>query len=128
MNRKYWLIGLVAAVGILSAACTEADVASSNLSTAADQFKVTRRIIFINGITDKHLLYLEGRCALGNFDKGGELSVTCKTGENSYKKHFLGLSDNVSYVAEQLEPMAVDTYHYKVIWSPSTIIPDIDIR
>ena len=106
----------------------EADVASRNLSTAADQFEVQRRVVFFNGITDTYLLSIEGLCSLGNNDPQYRLSVTCKTGPTAYKKHFLGLSDNVSYFVEQLEPAKVDTFHYKVIFRPSAIIPDIDLR
>jgi hypothetical protein len=108
------------------AACTDADVASSNLSRAADQFEITRRIVFYNGITGDYMLELVGRCSLGNADKSRELSVTCKTGPNAYKKHFLGLSDNVTYFAEQVEDADVSVYHYRVIFKPQTILPDVD--
>ena len=64
----------------------------------------------------------------GNQDVEGELSVTCKVGENAYKKHFLGLSDNVTYFAEQLEPAQTDVYHYKVIFKSETIIPDVELH
>lgn len=77
-------------------------------------------------LLDTYLLEIQGRCSLGNFDDTGELSVVCKVGPNEYKKHFLGLSDNVSYFVEQLEPSAVDVYHYRVIFRPSVILPDID--
>lgn len=107
--------------------CTDADVASHNLSKAADQFQVDRRIVFYNGITGDYILVVEGRCSLGNTDVSGELSVTCKTGQEQYKKHFLGLSDNVTYFAEQLESASTDVYHYKVIFKPTTIIPDVDL-
>jgi len=63
-----------------------------------------------------------------NNDPAGELSVTCKTGPDKYKKHFLGLSDNVTYFAEQLEPMPVGVYHYRVIFKPSVVIPDVDVE
>lgn len=119
-------IAALCVVGLL-AGCSEADVASRNLSRAADKFQVVRRIVFINAITDKYLLTIEGRCTLGNLDKARELSVTCMTGDQQYKKHFLGLSDNVTYLVEQLEGKNVSTYHYKVIFRPTTILPDIDI-
>jgi hypothetical protein len=109
-------------------ACNEADVASQNLSTAADNFQINRRIIFYNGITDTYMLTIEGLCSLGNSDKEGQLTVTCKTSPTEYKKHFLGLSDNVTYFLEQLEPAAVSGYHYKVVFRPATIIPDIDVK
>lgn len=107
---------------------SDADVASQNLSRAADMFEVTRRIVFYNGITGDYILTIEGLCSLGNYDDTGELTVTCKTGQNDYKKHFLGLSDNVTYFAEQIDAVSVDAYHYRVIFKPETIIPDIDFE
>lgn len=107
---------------------SDADVVSDNLSKAADQFEINRRIIFLNSITDKYLLVIEGRCSLGNNDDAGQLSVVCKTGDDTYKKHFLGLSDNVSYFVEQTQDAFADPYHYKVIFKPEQIIPDIDLR
>jgi hypothetical protein len=107
---------------------SDADIASKNLSTAADNFEIQRRIIFVNGITDKYLLVIEGRCSLGNFDAERELSVTCKIGEEQFVKHFLGLSDNVTYVVEQTKAASVSEYHYRVVFKPEAIVPDIDVR
>lgn len=118
----------LAAVGLSLAACSDADVASHNLSKAADQFEINRRIVFYNGITGEYMLTIEGLCSLGNNDPARELSVTCKTGPTTYKKHFLGLSDNVTYFAEQIDAASVDTYHYRVIFKPSTIVPDVDLK
>lgn len=110
------------------AACSDADVASQNLSTAADNFQINRRIVFYNGITGQYMLTIEGLCSLGNTDKDRELSVTCKTGPGTFKKDFLGLSDNVTYFAEQIEDAPVNTYQYKVVFKPESIVPDINIR
>jgi len=54
--------------------------------------------------------------------------VVCKTAADSYKKHFLGISDNVTYFVEQLEPKKVSAYHSRVIFKPQTIVPDIDFE
>lgn len=112
------------------AGCTEsdADVAAKNISKAAEQFEVERRIVFINGITDAYLLTIEGKCSVETGDSalGGSLEVTCKVGKNKFKKHFLGLSDNVTYLVEQVDPIEASTLHYRVIFKPETIIPDID--
>lgn len=116
------------AAAMLSACATDADVASQRLSKSADMFEVNRRIVFYNGISGEYILTIEGLCSLGNFDDAGELTVTCKTGPNSYKKHFLGLSDNVTYFAEQIEQSTEDVYHYKVIFKPSVILPEIEIK
>lgn len=110
------------------AACTDADIASSNLSQAADNFEISRRVVFYNGITGDYMLSIEGLCSLGNNDKAREVTITCKTGPGMFKKHFLGLSDNVTYFVEQLESQDVSAYHYRVIFKPQTILPDIDFN
>jgi hypothetical protein len=120
---------IAALIGTLAlSACTDADIASRNLSTAADQFEINRRIVFYNGITGDYMLTIEGLCSLGNNDPARQLTVTCKTGAGAYKKHFLGLSDNVTYFAEQIEPAVADAYHYRIIFKPAAILPDIDVR
>lgn len=124
MNRTIIAAAALAAL----AACTDADVASNNLSKAADMFEINRRVVFYNGITGDYMLTIEGLCSLGNSDKAGQLSVTCKTGEGAYKKHFLGLSDNVTYFVEQIAPSRQSAYHYRVVFKPQTILPDIDAR
>lgn len=112
--------------GVVAGCDSDADVASENLSKAAEQFEIERRVVFFNGITDKYMLTIEGRCSIEVDGADGQLEVTCKLGPNEYKKHFLGLSDNVTYFVEQLESVDVSVYHYRVIFKPETIIPDID--
>lgn len=119
---------LVIGIMLLLTACSDADIASSNLSKAADMFEINRRIVFYNGITGEYLLTIEGLCSLGNHDKNREITVTCKTGPQAFKKHFLGLSDNVTFFAEQIDAEKVGLYHYRVIFKPATIIPNIDVR
>lgn len=125
---KKTIMGVALAALLLVAGCnTEAAVVSDNLSKAADSFEVERRVIFFNGITDKYLLTIEGLCSL-DIDDLNAIKVTCKVGPKEYKKHYLGLSDNVSYMVEQLEPAKVDPYHYRVIFRPETILPGIDLQ
>ncbi len=104
---------------------TSADVASRNLSKDAEMFKIQRRIVFYNGITGQYILVISGKCSIDDNKK--HLSVTCKTGPAEFKKHFLGLSDNVTYFAEQLESQNVSEFHYKVIFKPTAIVPDIEL-
>lgn len=122
------LAAAIASAATLAACSPDADVASRNLSRAADMFEINRRVVFYNGITGDYILTIEGLCSLGNNDGPKQLTVTCKTGPSDFKKHFLGLSDNVTYFAEQVEGAKVSTYHYRVIFKPQTILPDIDIR
>lgn len=113
-------------LGLLAGCNTDATIASHNLSKASEMFEIDRRVIFYNGITGGYMLSLEGRCSVE--DQRNQLEVTCKTGHNTFKKHLLGLSDNVTYFVEQLESKNVSAYHYRVIFKPQTIIPDIDFR
>lgn len=127
-------IAALLAVLAISAACnpfaSDADVAAENLSKAAEQFEVQRRIVFINGITDEYLLSIEGRCSVetSNSALGGSLEVTCKVADGEYKKHFLGLSDNVTFLVEQLSSVDVSTQRYRVIFKPEAIVPEVDLQ
>lgn len=107
---------------------SDADIAAHNISVAAEQFEVARRIVFFNGITDKYLAEITGYCSVetGNSALSGSLEVTCKLGPNKYKKSFFGLSDNVSYMVQQIDPVDVSTTRYRVIFKPESIVPDID--
>lgn len=127
MKSKAVLL-IVVLFSLLFGGCTDADTVSANISKDADMFRINRRIVFYNGITGDYILVIEGYCSLGNFDAAGELSVTCKTGDNEYKKHYLGLSDNVTFFSEQVDSAGVSPNHYKVIFKPSVIIPDIEVR
>jgi hypothetical protein len=122
------LIFVSAILAALVGCSSDADVASRNLSQAADNFDIARRVVFYNGINGEYMLTIEGYCSLGNNDKSQRLSVTCKTGPGVYKKHFLGLSDNVTFFVEQLEAKNVSTSFYRVVFKPSVIIPDVVLK
>lgn len=137
--KKVWRVLAISSMALtlaLTSACSsDADVASENLSKDAENFKINRRIVFYNGITDQYILVVEGFCSVDP-SPVGQLAVTCKTaskGQNGakddeFKKHFLGSGDNVTWFAEQLESANVSTSHYKVIFKPSTIVPDVEAR
>ena len=114
-------------VGVLTGCESEADIASRNLSVAADAFEVNRRIVFYNGITDSYMLTIEGRCSIESDNEDLQLEVTCEVGDGQFKKHFLGLSDNVTYFVEHLNPTSVSKYHYRVIFRPTTVVPEVEI-
>ena len=126
---RRFLIVAVAVLALAAVACdSDAEVASRNVSKAADQFEIQRRVVFFNGITDTYLLSIEGRCSIEADTVDGQLEVICQLDDEKFVKHFLGLSDNVSYFVEQTESVLVDTYRYRVIFKPSVILPDIDTQ
>jgi len=115
----------LAATALLTGCGTDADKVSENLSTEADRFEVQRRIVGINGITDEVLFEVEGRCSL---ERDGDLVITCKHGEDDYRKHYVGLSDNVTWVSTQLEGIDVSEYHTTIVLKPENILPNFDLE
>ena len=127
MRIRLISLGLICTMGMLGCS-RDAQVASHNLSNAADNFELDRRIVFYNGINGEYLLAIEGKCSLDKDNTDNQLEVTCKTGNGHYKKHFLGISDNVTYFSEQLISKGASVYHYKVDFKPQAIISDINLK
>ncbi len=117
---------LAVAAAVLIAGCgSNADTVSENLGKEAEKFNVQRHIVGINGITDEILFDVEGRCSL-EFPTG-QLEVVCKHGPDDYRKHHIGLADNVTYVSVQTEGLDVSEYRTKIIIRPESIVPDFDL-
>ena len=128
-NRPLRFLTIAITAALLSAyGNDDRDVVNTNNTKAADNFEIDRRIVFYNGITNQYLLSIEGKCSIDTSSSGRTLHVICKTGSSQYKKHFLGLSDNVTFFAEQLEAVKASAYHYRVTFKPQQIIPDINFR
>lgn len=124
---KILALSIVAASAISLTACTsDADKVNENIGTAADQFEVQRRIVGVNGITDTPAFEVEGRCSIN--DQGTQLEVICKHGPDDYRKHFIGLSDNVYYVATQLEGIDASEYNTRIIIKPQNLIPNLQVE
>ena len=127
--RKIVSACIIGLMSLLVVACqNDAIIASQNLSKAADNFEIDRRVVFYNGINGEYMLTIEGKCSIT--DQHRQLEVTCKVGpnDNEVMKHFLGLSDNVTYFVEQLKGHKVSFYHHRVTFKPQSIMPDFDFR
>ncbi len=126
--RKFFVI-LLLAVGLplTMVGCSEADVASQNVSRQADQFQVDRRIVATNLITGDYLFMVTGKCSLGNGDTPNSHTITCKVGDQEYQKHFVEAPDgaNVVITTEQINTTHTDPYHYEWIFRPEVIVPTI---
>lgn len=120
------LLVAVFALFLFCGCAQESQVASNNMSIASKNFELNRRCVFYNGITGDYILTIEG--LLSVTDTNNKLEVMVKTGPASYKKHYLGLSDNVTYFVEQIESVSADPFHYRVVFRPQTIIPDIEVQ
>ena len=122
-------IVLVVLTVLLLTGCTSAETVSYNISRESDEFKVKRRITFINLRTDDYLFSMTGKCSIqgGSGSLNDELEVVCRIGEDKYQKHLLYLATETTYVVEQLEDVDVSRYDYEFIFRPEAIIP-VDIK
>lgn len=120
-------LALSACAVVLTSCDNDAAVASRNLSQEADNFRIPRRVVFYNGFTNDYMLEIKGMCSIGAGTSARSITVTCKVADG-YKKHILGLSDNVTYFVEQIETRHVSVNFYQVTFKPTTIIPDIRLE
>jgi hypothetical protein len=128
VSAKMFMCLTVALMAIFIIGCSnDATVARSNLEKSEQNFELSRRVVFYNGINGEYILTIEGKLAI-IVDKDGDLVVTVKTDSGEYLKHYLGLSDNVTYFSEQLESAKVSTSSYRVVFKPSSVIPTVDLR
>jgi hypothetical protein len=122
---------LLIAIAIIAIICgchiDDSLLVNYNLNRDEQNFQEYRRVVFYNGITGEYILQIEGYMAL-NIDADGDLVVTVKTDDGTFLKHYLGLSDNVTYFSESLHPRNVSDKHYKVIFKPSVITPTTEVR
>lgn len=125
MNRLT-LVTAILALAMLAGCNDDATIAKHNMTKAADNFEVMRRVVFYNSILDKVVMVTEGKCSV---DAGAlRTSVICKIGEGRYVRNFYGKSDNTVYFVEQMKSVPVNVYHYRRTFKPQAILPDIDFR
>jgi hypothetical protein len=134
VNRKKILAVTAAAIvalGGLTACKSNAKTASQNLSTAADNFEVYRRVVFYNSILDKYVMVIEGWCSVDFSDPNKE-SVICKVGGSEsnpiVKRNSMSKADNVFCFYTQLDATGVSAHRYRVILKPEQIIPEPEVQ
>lgn len=124
--KKILIISLLL---LLITGCDSANTVSQNISKEANEFKVKRRITFINLRSNEYLFTITGNCSIkgGSQSSNSELEVICKIGDDKYQKHLLYIAQETTYVIEQLEYSDVSRYDYEIIFRPEAIIP-IEIK
>lgn len=130
MKKKIFaaILVVLALGGGLTACASQSDTVSQNISVDAEYFKISRQIVFYNGITGAYIAEVNGRCSVDESeDLKNTLAVTCKVGPNTYIKDYLGKADNVTWWALQTVPSRTDPYHYTVRLKPEEIIPNVEV-
>lgn len=121
---KKVLISLLVGISIIGmVGCREAQTVSSNISKEADNFNVTRRLVVINGRTDTIIFSLVGNFSITVDQEDHQLEVIAEVRDGVYRKHFIGLSDEIQYFVEDVGETEVSKYRYEVEFMPEKIVP-----
>lgn len=109
--------------------CSQAERVSSNLSKEADNFNVVRQLTVINCIEGDVLFQMTGKMSITADVADNQLEVIVENDDGKYAKHFIGLSDNVTYVVEDLVlgENEVNNYKYTLNYNPKMWIP-VDVQ
>lgn len=115
----------VLTVGLLTlTACqSEAEKVSYNLSLDADNFNDIRQITVINCLQGDVLFQMTGKMSITADVEDNQLEIVVEDENGEYKKHFIGLSDNVTYVVEDITSDDVSKYKYTLNFNPNMWIP-----
>ena len=124
MNRKNILIIVFVLCAFMLSGCREADRASYNLSREADNFNIVRRVTVIDCINGDVLFQMSGKMSIYADTTDNQLEITVSD-NGTYQKHIIGLSDNVTYVVEDLNlgENDVQAYRYTIIYNPKMWLP-----
>lgn len=126
MKKILWTIVcmLIISVMLIVSGCdTQASRASANLSQEADNFNVVRQLTVINCIQGDVLFQMTGKMSIEVDQADNQLEVIVEDENGNYQKHFVGLSDNVSYTLEQQNFKDVANYKYTLNFNPKMWIP-----
>lgn len=116
--KRLAIIGLLLLTG-----CSEAKRVSSNLSQESDNFNVVRKVTVIDAITNDVMFQMSGRMSINADTKDKQLEIVVENGKDKYQKHIIGLSDNVSYVVEDVDVPNVSNYKYEINYNPKMWVP-----
>ena len=119
------LISVISAIALTAAlsGCNEASRVSYNLSKEADNFNDIRQITVINCLQGDVLFQMTGKMSITADTTDNQLEIVVEDEKGEYKKHFIGLSDNVTYVVEDITSGDVDRYKYTLNFNPKMWLP-----
>lgn len=119
--KTFWATMLATTLLALSG-CSEAERVSSNLALESDNFNVVRKVTVLNAITNDTMFEMTGKMSIKADTADKQLEIVVED-NGKYQKHIIGLSDNVSYVVQDLDVKDVDKYHYSINFNPKMWVP-----
>ena len=121
--KKSILIATVLLLFLSTGCQREAEKVSYNLSLDADNFNVVRQLTVINCISNDVLFQMEGKISITPVPSEKQLEIIVEDENGNYQKHFVGLSDNVTYIVEQKNYKKTEKYKYVLNFNPKMWIP-----
>ena len=125
MKKSLYLLPCLVMAAALAACSTEADRVSYNLSQQADNFNDVRQITVINRLQGDVLFQMTGKMSITADPADNQLEILVEDENGEYKKHFIGLSDNVTYVVEDVTAGDVNQYKYTLNFNPKMWLPEV---
>lgn len=119
---KTFGVAVLATTLLALSGCTEAERVSSNLALESDNFNVVRKVTVLNAITNDTMFEMTGKMSIKADTADKQLEIVVED-NGKYQKHIIGLSDNVSYVVQDLDVKDVDKYHYSINFNPKMWVP-----
>lgn len=127
MKKIISVVAIAMMIASLLVGCTQADRVSYNISKEADNFNTIRQITVVNCIQGDVIFQMTGKMSILADTEDNQLEVTVEDENGKYKKHFIGLSDNVTYVVEDITDGDVSNYRYTLNFNPKMWIP-VDVK
>lgn len=120
MKKTLVILILIALVFTLTA-CSQSDKVTHNLKREADEFNVRRRITVLNTRTDKAMMQITGLLSIRT-DSDGDLNITIEKAPGEYMLNYAHLSQDTTYIVEQIETKEVSKYQYEIIFYPQNLV------
>lgn len=117
------LLAIVMVVCLCCGCDTQANRVSYNLSQQADNFNCVRQVTIINCLQGDVLFQMTGKLSITADTADKQLEIVVEDEYGNYKKHFIGLSDNVTYVVEDITSSDVSNYKYTLYFNPNMWLP-----
>lgn len=121
MKKKIAIAAILIVTMMLLSACTQSDVVRSNLRREADDFNIRRRITVLNTRTDTPMMQITGLLSIST-DSDGDLNIMIEKAPGEYVLNFAHLSQDTTYIVEQIETKEVSKYQYEIKFYPSQLI------
>ena len=119
--KKVLVIILLLAMVVTMTACSQSDKVTHNLRREAEEFNVRRRITVLNTRTDKALMQITGLLSI-KVDSDGDLNITIEKSPGEYVLNYAHLSQDTTYIVEQIETKEVSKYKYEIIFYPQNLV------